>query len=203
MRARIVDQPAIMYGESGASLLPVTELAVGSEVELGRITKRSGRKWLEVALFNGQQGYLSADTKVFHLKQATLVQKEVDVHAVPSVQSASIAQFKKNARFYLLETVRQGNETWVKVRDCAGREGFIDGRTKFQVAGEATKPSKDVAKKHLIWGGVLCVVGTVVTAATYWAAQGGGTYIVAWGAILAGVVQLVIGIRQLVIASGE
>jgi hypothetical protein len=45
-------------------------------------------------------------------------------------------------------------------------------------------------------GGAIFVVGSAVTLATFSAAQGGGRFIVAWGAILFGAVQFLAGVGQ-------
>jgi hypothetical protein len=45
-------------------------------------------------------------------------------------------------------------------------------------------------------GGTIFVVGSLVTVATYSAAQGGGHYVVAWGAILFGGIQFLTGLGQ-------
>ncbi len=57
------------------------------------------------------------------------------------------------------------------------------------VDGELTdgKSLADKYVKHMLSGLIWAVGGTVVTAATYGAASdGGGTYVVAWGAIVFG-----------------
>ena len=51
---------------------------------------------------------------------------------------------------------------------------------------------------NMIFGALWCVGGIAVTAATYSAAEGGGTYVVAWGAIVFGAVQFFIGLGQAV-----
>lgn len=45
---------------------------------------------------------------------------------------------------------------------------------------------KENGKKDMLYGALWCIGGIVVTAITYSAASGGGTYIVAWGAIFWG-----------------
>lgn len=52
------------------------------------------------------------------------------------------------------------------------------------------------ADKNMLYGGLWCVGGIVVTAATYSAASGGGSYVVAWGAILFGGIQFFRGLSQ-------
>ena len=41
--------------------------------------------------------------------------------------------------------------------------------------------------RHMIFGALWTIGGTVITIATFQAAAGGGTYVVAWGAILFGI----------------
>jgi hypothetical protein len=45
-----------------------------------------------------------------------------------------------------------------------------------------------------LYGGLWCVGGIIVTAVTYSAASGGGSYVVAWGAILFGAIQFFRGL---------
>lgn len=50
--------------------------------------------------------------------------------------------------------------------------------------------------KNMIYGALWCVGGIAVTVATYNAATSGGTYVVAWGAILFGAIQFIRGFMQ-------
>jgi hypothetical protein len=60
-----------------------------------------------------------------------------------------------------------------------------------------TKALRDVALKQMAIGGVICIVGLVITIGTYQAAQGGGRYVVAWGAIIFGGFQFFRGLGRL------
>jgi hypothetical protein len=53
------------------------------------------------------------------------------------------------------------------------------------------------AKKNMLYGALWCIGGIVVTAATYSSAEGGGRYVVAWGAIIFGAIQFFRGLAQL------
>lgn len=53
---------------------------------------------------------------------------------------------------------------------------------------------KENGKKDMLYGALWCIGGIVVTAITYSAASGGGTYIVAWGAIFWGAIQFIKGL---------
>ena len=50
--------------------------------------------------------------------------------------------------------------------------------------------------KNMIFGGLWFVGGSLVTAFTYGAASDGGSYVVAWGAIIFGGGQLLYGLYQ-------
>ena len=51
-------------------------------------------------------------------------------------------------------------------------------------------------KKNMLYGALWCIGGIVVTAATYDAAEPGGAYVVAWGAIVFGAIQFFRGLMQ-------
>lgn len=54
------------------------------------------------------------------------------------------------------------------------------------------------AKKNMLFGALWCVGGIIVTVVTLsMAMEGGGTYIVAWGAIIFGAIQFFRGLAQL------
>jgi hypothetical protein len=57
--------------------------------------------------------------------------------------------------------------------------------------------------ERMIRGGVIMVIGLVVTIGTYEAASGGGSYVVAWGAILFGGADFLIGLFQMLGGSGD
>jgi hypothetical protein len=196
MKARIIEQPALVYSEADLNLPSIAKLTVGSEVELGGVKKKDGKEWVAVTLSTGQRGYLPGETRIYQIKQATLLQGNVNVYAEPSAQSTVIAQYKKNTRFYLTNIVKRDNKDWVEVRDLSGTEGFIEGQTKIKVIPESVKATKATGSKNMLYGALWCIGGIVVTAVTYSAASSGGTYIVAWGAILFGGLQFLQGLYQ-------
>jgi hypothetical protein len=63
------------------------------------------------------------------------------------------------------------------------------------------KAHRDVAGRNIMFGALWCVGGTLFTVLSYQMASehpGGGTYFIAWGAILFGGIQLLKGLGQLV-----
>ena len=62
-----------------------------------------------------------------------------------------------------------------------------DARTIVNQMQEAkNKAYRDEATKQMAIGAIICIIGIAVTWGTYSAAAGGGTYVVAWGAIVFG-----------------
>jgi hypothetical protein len=97
----------------------------------------------------------------------------------------------------ICDQVTQDGKTWVKIRDASGGEGFIDGSTRIKRIAEA---NKSVGMKNMLYGGLWCGGGIVVTVVTLSMSQGGGTYVVAWGAILFGAIQFFKGVYQVLTA---
>ena len=62
-----------------------------------------------------------------------------------------------------------------------------DARTVvIQLQQMRSKAYRDEGIKQAAIGAVICIIGIAVTVGTYSAASGGGTYVVAWGAIIFG-----------------
>lgn len=62
---------------------------------------------------------------------------------------------------------------------------------------ELNNEKKESAMRNMRQGGLWCVGGILVTVITYSAASGGGTYVVAWGAILFGAIQFFKGLLSM------
>jgi hypothetical protein len=77
----------------------------------------------------------------------------------------------------------------------------LDAEAAATVVGklEQTKANalKRAGKRNMFFGAMWCIGGIAVTAITYEAAsQGGGTYVIAWGAIVFGGIQFLHGLIQ-------
>jgi hypothetical protein len=103
----------------------------------------------------------------------------------------------QRALSYAKDVLRQGMPR-AAVEQVLRAQGF-DAAAASAIVERAnrTKDERRVAgRRHMITGGVLCTFGIIVTAATYSAAQHGGTYLVAWGAIVFGGIQFFRGLIQ-------
>jgi Bacterial SH3 domain len=184
MKARIVDQAAILRTSPGLTSAAIAELPADSEVELGQVKSNAGTRWVSVSLLDGRSGYVPGDTKVFIFKRATLLQDRVDVYAGPSEDSGVVTRCQKNDRFQMTGNVTRDGKTWVKIRDAAGTEGYIDGGTRVRTETQAAMESPQHAMLH---GALWCIGGILVTTITYsLASDHGGTYLIAWGPVIFG-----------------
>jgi hypothetical protein len=99
---------------------------------------------------------------------------------------------------YAKDVLRQGMPR-EKVEEVLRAQGF-DPATASAIVQQADgmKNERRVAgRRHMIVGGIVCAVGITVTAVTYSAASdGGGNYVVAWGAIVFGAIQFFRGLIQ-------
>lgn len=55
---------------------------------------------------------------------------------------------------------------------------------------------RKAGEKNMTIGGIWLAIGIAVSVATYVAAEGGGTYIVAWGAMVFGAIKFIRGLAQ-------
>lgn len=55
---------------------------------------------------------------------------------------------------------------------------------------------EDDGKRNMMIGGIVCLIGVAVTLGTYSSAAPGGSYLIAWGAILYGGIQFIRGLFE-------
>jgi hypothetical protein len=74
------------------------------------------------------------------------------------------------------------------------REGAQRSAADAETNRWAAQARSDEARSNMVSGAVICVIGILITVVTYSAAKGGGTYVVAWGAIAFGAIRLFKGL---------
>jgi len=90
---------------------------------------------------------------------------------------------------------RENADEVAKCREC-GTE-FAMQSAVVPVTDSIDIPARVAANKRIFWGAVWCGGGILVTVLSYAAAASspvGGTYVIAWGAILFGAIQIFRGI---------
>ena len=120
-----------MFSLIDTNSTPSAELADGNEIEIGVVKNEAGKEWITVTLPSGQWGYMPGESIIRFTLDLSLFENQTTVYSEPSKQSTVITIMKKNTRYHVLPFGSQAErERWVKIRDSAGNEGFIDGQTR-------------------------------------------------------------------------
>ena len=119
-----------------------------------------------------------------------------------SFQGGSAAmgpEAEERALSYAKDVLRQGMPR-PAVEEVLRAQGFDPAAANAIVErASRTKDERRIAgRRHMIMGAVVCVIGIVITAWRYAAAEegGGGSYVVAWGALVFGAIQCFRGLIQ-------
>ena len=161
MKAILTDDQVLVYSSMEENNISIATLHKGEEMELGKVTRKKTKTWVEISLAGGQKGFIPGETKIFTVRKAQLVSNSVDMMDAPASTANLVKTYTKGSIFTvtLFEKTDEGN--WFKVRDEAGQEGFIPSTsTKLKVVQE---PTRSGAIRNLITGLIFTVIGVVLT----------------------------------------
>jgi hypothetical protein len=88
---------------------------------------------------------------------------------------------------------RQAVAAALRARGMEPKEADILTGKVFRMRADALRAS---GSKNMLWGGLICAIGTVVTVGSYLSASSGGRYVLAWGAILFGAARFLQGLSE-------
>lgn len=111
-------------------------------------------------------------------------------------QEEAIQQIYKYAANLLFEQKKSDEET----KECLIKSGLTPEDADYvinELNNYYKQEERKAGKKNMLYGALWCIGGIIVTVMTYQAAAGGGTYVVAWGAILYGGIQFIKGVSQM------
>jgi SH3-like domain-containing protein len=205
MHISLKDDKVPVFSKADGSSLLLTRVAAGEEMDLGRSVKGRDGDWVEVTLADGRRGYIAGDTRIYKIKTASLKQDEADMLERPSFDAARKMRLTRGQKFLLLDVLEAGRESWVRIRDMQGREGYIHGETSIAAEEEGRSavappirsesppnktpvPRKKAGAVDIRNGIVAILLGVVLTAGSYCLApQLGGKYYITWGIVVLGV----------------
>ena len=197
MKARILDPQVKVYSSMDENAVSIASLPEGSEIEFGGAKRKAGKLWVPITLSTGQQAYIHGETHIFVMREGSLLQNNVDLHAEPSGGSLIKQQLARNSKLYILQVVKGEGQDWVRVRDATGNEGYISGDTRIRVLQQKTKA---MGRKNMLTGAMWLIAGLVITFSGSAATSGSGFNLLGYGAILFGAVMLISGVVQYVTA---
>jgi hypothetical protein len=193
MKVRIVDPKAAVFSQPDSTSPLLATFHLGDEVDYSGMRWKGWKSWAEVILPGGKKGYLTAETKVFFIKPAVVLQDEIKIYSEPSVLSLIIGTLQKKTRVEITRVIDKDNHSWVRVRCQDGVEGYIDGRTRIRMIKEVTRAA---AKRMMLSGGLWCLAALVVSGFPFSSPTTGGAWIVIWGALIFGICQFLYGFYQ-------
>ncbi len=168
---------------------------------MGEITVGSAG-FTEARLADGRHGYVLGTVRVMKIVQMQLSQPETSLFKTASKGAPVVAIAKKGTiltRDGGQEVVKEDNVTWIPVTSPEGHFGYMLGDTKVKVLNPRLQVQPSDGMKNILIGAAICLIGIVITWGTYQAASsnsGGGTYFVAWGAMLFGGIRILKGVMQ-------
>lgn len=187
MKGSLLDSQATVFADPDAASVPIAIIAEGQQIEVSGVATQNNQRWMAAVLPDGRQGYLPAATRIYGFHTTQLV-RDTNVHAEPSETSAVRVRFGKGATLLIIGVTNREGRRWFRVLDGDHEEGYIvaDHSTADRRRISPAEAASQRARRNMIVGGAWCAGGTAVTIITYAAASGGGTYVVAWGAIVFG-----------------
>jgi Bacterial SH3 domain len=192
MKARILDPQVKVYGTIEDNAVSIATLTAGSEIEFGAAKRKAGKMWVPIVMSTGQQAYIPGDTRLYLIREGSLLQDNVELHAEPMPESPVKRQFTRNEKISVLEVVKGDGGDWVRVRDVNGGEGFINGNTRIRLIQQRTKA---MGRKNMLTGAMWLIAGLLLTFSSS-SSGSSGFSLFGYGAILLGAVMLISGAVQ-------
>jgi hypothetical protein len=193
MKGRIIDPQVKVYSSMDENSVSIATFEEGKEVEFGGVKRKSGKLWLPITLSTGQLAYIPGESRIFLIREGSIMQNSVDVHAEPSAESLVKQKLARNSKLYIVQVIKGEGQDWVRVRDASGSEGFISGDTRIKVLQQKTKAT---GRKNILTGAMWLIAGLVITFSGTSSTSGGSFSLLGYGAILFGAVMLISGIVQ-------
>lgn len=196
MKAVITDEEVRVFSSMEENNLSIATLHKGDVVELGKVTRKKDKTWVEANLPGDQKGYIAGETKIFTIKKAQLISNSVDLHEAPDETSPVLKTYTKGAILTVsgVETLEAGN--WFKIEEEPDIVGYIPTKpSKLRVVVE---PSRSSAIRNFITGVVFAGIGLVLTLMNSNASQQNSMIYVSYAVIFFGLLQMGQGVFEYV-----
>ncbi len=197
MKAMVIDDQIKVYSSTDANSVSIASLPKGSEINYVGTKKSAGKMWIQIALSTGQPAFISGDTRIHIIREGSIMQNNVELHAQPSSESLVKSQLALKTKVFILEVVKGDGVDWVRVRDGSGSEGYIQGTTRIRLEQQRTKAS---GRRSMVSGAMWLAAGLVIVFSQSAQTPGGGYIYLGYGALAFGAIMFISGIYQYVTA---
>ncbi len=159
MRASLGDESAKVWQQPEAESISMTSIRKGDEFEIGKVIRKKKNTWVTVTLDNGVTGYISGDTHIFSIQQVEAIGNDLEVHETASDESPVLTVIPRKTLFLVRGAEKVDEDTWYRVEDSAGVQGYIQAGPRLRARPQVTLQS---ARKMMITGGVFTVIGLLL-----------------------------------------
>ena len=169
---------------------------MGNE-ELIRLSQNEGKDLSTEATTALYEEFLKRklDTTIFSSLRALKIQQHQ--RHLENIQAVKAQEFAASIWTYCFEAKSEGktdDEIYQGLTELGLDEDQSAGVIN-SIESRAIEIEKEYDNEQLT-GGVICVIGILVTAITYSSALNGGTYLIAWGAMLLGGIRFFSGLNH-------
>ncbi len=196
VRARLLIDGTPLYYSEDDTVDPIATLPRGQEL-FTFLALDPASLWRPVKLPDGgPAGYIPCGAQLFICYTAR-VAGDATLYEEPDAGSRILLRLDPGAPLLVIGEARQESGTWHMVRIDAATVGYLAPATALREnrpSAARTGAYRLRANRDMVLGGLWCIGGTIVTVVTYQAAASGGTYVVAWGAIVFGGYQFLRGL---------
>lgn len=194
MKAILMDDQVQVYDSMEEQTISIATLHKGDEMELGKVSQKKKKTWVEVKFPDGRSGYIAGDSKIFAVRKITVSEPSIDLKQTPEESGKVLKTYVKGTPLtvYGVEKPEDGS-TWFKVRDEAKIEGFVPASSKMRVIPESTKSS---ATRNIVTGFIFAAVGVFLTISNYQSETSQNMIWISYAVIFFGLLQLGQGVAE-------
>jgi uncharacterized protein YgiM (DUF1202 family) len=198
MKAILIDEQVPVYASMEDETISIATLHQGDEMDLGKVSQKKKKTWVEITLSGGQKGYILGDTKIFAVRKAVVARNPVDMVDGASGTAHVIKTLIKGTNVTAYGVEKNDDGSWFKVRDDSGTEGFIPTSAKLRVIQEVSRAN---ATRNLVTGLIFVVIGIFLTISNTNSAAGESMLLISYAVIFFGLLQMGQGVVEYVRAS--
>lgn len=195
MKAILIDEQVPVYASMEDESISIATLHQGDQMDLGKVSQKKKKTWVEITLTGGQKGYILGDTKIFAVRKAVVARNPVDIVDAASGTANVIKTLVKGTNVTAYGVEKNDDGSWFKVRDDSGTEGYIPTSAKLRVIQEATRAN---ATRNMVTGLIFVVIGIFLTISNTNSAAGESMLLISYAVIFFGLLQIGQGVVEYV-----
>jgi hypothetical protein len=186
MKAVLTDEQVLVYSSTENQSISIATIHKGEVMDLGKVIRKKGKVWVEIALLGNQKGYISGETKIFSIRKGQVTTNSADLVETPVKSAAVIKTLQRGAILTISGVEKTEEGSWFKAMDDSGVNGYIATSVKLKMVPEYSRSS---AIKNMITGLVFILIGVGLTVLNLQSQQANGMIYLSYAVIFFGLLQ--------------